>query len=162
MRGCKSDAMNWLLTLVKCLASILLIVTAGYEYKLVDDTYSEESPGHKRLRKTKWVICIVAASLGLVAIPLGDWGAFGAAKADKEYRISQSETQAVMLARIAGLKQRQDENSQVLMNLATNCPPNPALLSALAQAKEQHQAVDTGILDVDSMLLSLKDRRDLV
>jgi len=73
---------------------------------------------------------------------------------------SQGATQELLTARISSLKVKQDENSQILIALATNCPPN--LLSSVIKAQRETEQESNELENVDEMVSDLAHHDRLV
>lgn len=146
--------MDWLfiiLRVAKYVAPALLLWAMFYQYRLQYISPKSEVNRYKKTSQIMYRILFFAGLLGLAAIPLDDWDRSKKEKIEEAYRISQD----------AKLTNLNEEYGKILMNLATNPTPNPALLSALAQAKERFKVIDTDDPDLKMWASELKNKRDL-
>ena len=144
----------------------LLLLALLYDYKLQYISPARQQRQHKKISKFRYFVVFLAGILGIGASLIGEWQTGKENRANVQYRQEQEarelgfSNQVVQLQ--AQLKDVETKYDRILTILATNSAPNPALLSALAQAREQFRIIDAGILDLESWKSDLTQQLDTI
>lgn len=171
----KNDRMmNIIMTILKYVSGILLIWLVNINYKL--EIKKAKGADEKKSISRKRVILFIAGVVSLTATARDDWQSSQREKQEQQYRAGQITRETAFRKEqrvrenefnkeIARLSEQQasvsKEYNKILMALATNSTPNPALIESLAIAKERSSTVNAGIMDLKGWVAELGDKRDL-
>jgi hypothetical protein len=145
--------------------------TTGLEY------LPSKTKAHKKITRGKYLILFCAAVLGLAAQIYDGLERSKIERQEQEYRSQQKSREEAFreerrisedtfkqkVDKISALQESQiKEYDKILMALATNSTPNPVLLTSLANAKENSQRIDEGVMDINAWMSELGNKRDLI
>ncbi len=157
--------MNWILTVLKYLGPLLLLLNVIHDYQLKHIAPDPKSPEHTKTSKRKFLILIIAGLLGLTGVVFED---IKKSKDDKERVRVEKENTEKLNKKVDALNANQENNSQefqkILIALATNSPPSPAVRLAIAQAEAHFEANSSNIaeLNLKSLVSEYEMKKTLV